>query len=116
MSSRDYGGIIWTNHALARLGERGLSQEKAWETYKSPDRHFPGKQSGTMEFQKRFGSSIVTLIAKQNERHEWLVLSCWIDPPLPGTEDFRKKQNYEKYRKSGFWGKVWYTIKQQLGL
>lgn len=116
MSTRDFGGIIWTNHALERLGERGLSQEKAWETYHRPDRSFPGKQNGTTEFQKRFGPSTVTLIAKQNERREWLVLSCWIDPPLPGTEDYRKKQNYERYRRSGFWGKVWYTIKQQLGL
>jgi len=26
---RNYGGVIWTNHALQRLKERGISQRDA---------------------------------------------------------------------------------------
>lgn len=116
MAQQYYAGLIWTNHALARLKERGLSQELAARAFTEPDEFFPGKKTGTMEYRKKVESSVITLILKQNEKKEWLVLSAWIDPPLYGTKDYRKKQAYERYKKAGFWGKVWYTIKSQLGL
>lgn len=111
---RLYRGIIWTNHALERLGQRGLSQDLAWQSFSSPDKYFPGKNPGTFEFQKRFGPSLVTIIAKQNEKREWLILSNWIDPPLPGTIDYFKKEEYKKFQKSGFWGKLFISLKKQL--
>lgn len=116
MSDRKYGGIIWTNHALERLGQRGLSQELAWQAYKYADTSFPGKQSGTTEYQKRVQNSLITLILKKTEDNEWLVLSCWIDPPLFGTEDYRKKEQYKKYQQAGFLGKLWHTLRRQLGV
>ncbi len=115
MANQYYGGIIWTNHALERLDQRGLSQELAWETFQRPDQKLAGKKQGTSEYQKRVNNSLITVIATQNEKNEWVVLSCWIDPPLFGTADYRKKEAYTKYRKAGFWGKVWYTVKKQLG-
>ncbi|KKQ44128.1 MAG: hypothetical protein US62_C0032G0012 [Candidatus Woesebacteria bacterium GW2011_GWA1_37_8] len=30
---KNYGGVIWTNHALSRLRERGISQGDAWATF-----------------------------------------------------------------------------------
>lgn len=110
-----YGGLIWTNHALERLGQRGLTQEMAWQSFKNPDRSFSGKKIGTIEYQKRFNHSQVTIIAKKNEKNEWLILSCWIDPPLPGSIDAKKKEEYRKYQKAGFWGKFFLTCKKQLG-
>lgn len=112
--SQYYGKAIWTNHALERLGQRGLSQYIAWQTLTSPDRAIPGKNNGTMEFQKQFGTSLVTVIAKKNDKGEWIVLSNWIDPPLPGTLDYYQKEEYKKYQKAGFWGKFWFTLKKQL--
>ncbi|HVZ58303.1 MAG TPA: hypothetical protein VG935_00915, partial [Patescibacteria group bacterium] len=109
-----YKGAIWTNHALERLGQRGLSQDLAWQAFSHPDRELPGKNSGTMEYQRRFGPSLVTIIAKQNERREWIILSNWIDPPLPGTMDYYKKEEYKRYQKSGFWGKIFLSFKKQL--
>lgn len=111
-----YGGLIWTNHALERLKERGLSQETAWETFRRPDHSFAGKQSGTTEYRKRFGASLVTLIAKPNEKKEWVILSCWVDPPLPGSIDLKKQQDYRNYKKASFWGKLWLVFKKQMGL
>ena len=111
-----YAGAIWTNHARERLGQRGLSQQLAGETFARPDRTLSGKQPGTIEYQKRFGNSTVTVIAKKNERNEWLILSNWIDPPLPGTEDHKKREEWKKYKKASIWGKIWYEIKKQLGL
>lgn len=110
-----YGGVIWTNHAQERLMSRGVEQTMALQTFKSPDETFQGKNPGTIQYEKKFGSSIITLIAKQNEHKEWLILSGWIDPPLPGTADAKKKEAWKKYQKAGFWGKLWYQIKQQLG-
>src|SRR5579859_1048458 len=101
-----YGNIIWTNHALQRLQNRGLSQEDAYKTIKSPDVRLKGKKPGTSEFQKEFYSSKVTVIAKQNEHHQWLVLSVWIDPPLPGSIEAKRKEEYQKYKKMGFWGRI----------
>lgn len=110
-----YGGVIWTNHAQERLINRRVPQSMAIQAFQSPDTTFAGKNPGTTQFEKKFGNSTVTLIAKQNERREWIILSGWIDPPLPGTEDARKKEAWKKYKKAGFWGKVWYVVKQQLG-
>ncbi len=109
-----YGGAIWTNHALERLGQRGLSQNLAWQAFSHPDKQLKGKKPDTVEFQKRVGGSLITIIAKQNEKREWIILSNWIDPPLPGTMDYYKKEEYKKYQKSSFWGKVFLTLKKQL--
>lgn len=115
MYQTHYGGIIWTNHAQEQLTRRGVLQATALQTFRSPDTTFSGKNPGTIEYEKKFGSAKVTIIAKQNEQKEWIILSGWIDPPLPGTADAKKKEAWKKYKKAGFWGKLWYHIKQQLG-
>lgn len=115
MPQQQYAGAIWTNHALERLEQRGLSQDLAGEAFQHPDKTISGKQSGTIEYQKSFGNSLVTIICKQNERREWIILSAWIDPPLSGSIDIKKKEEYLRYKKSGFWGKFWHIIKKQLG-
>lgn len=113
-SKRAYGGAIWTNHALERLGQRGLTQELAWKAFRYPENSKRGKQKDSWEYRKKFGNSTVTVIAKQNEKYEWIILSCWIDPPLPGYFDDRKKKAYLKYKKAGFWGQLWRDFKRDL--
>ena len=113
---KNYGHVIWTNHALKRLGQRGLTQEMAWQSYKYPDMVIDGKTNGSKEFQKNYGDSKVTIIGKKNDRGEWIILSCWIDPPLAGSIDIKKKENYKRFQKASFWGKIFLTLKEQLGL
>lgn len=115
-TNNHYRNLIFTNHALERIKERKLMQQMAYDTFTAPDSVAEGKRTGTKEFRKRFEVSTVTLIATQNEKNEWVVLSVWIDPPLPGTKDFQEKERYHAYRKAGFWGKFWLTLKNQLGL
>jgi hypothetical protein len=110
-----YGGLIWTNHVLRRLDERGLHQEAVAQTFRYPDKSFKGKERDTTEFQKKFDYSTVTVIAKQNQNNEWLVLSAWVDPPVPGTRDAKKKDAYRAYQRAGFWGKLWRITLRQLG-
>ncbi len=110
-----YGGVIWTNHALERLKDRRFPQSLALSAFLHPDSKKGGKQLGTVEYLKKHQNSTVTVIAKKNEKKEWVILSCWIDPPLAGSVDDKKRQNYLKYKKSGFWGRVWLEIKRGLG-
>ncbi len=116
MVNKYYGGVIWTNHALQRLSDRGFTQDMALKAFNSPDSSMPGKNDGSIEYARKFNNSKITIIAKQNEKKEWIILSCWIDPPLPGSADFKKQENYRKYQKASFWGKFWITLKSQLGL
>lgn len=113
--NKHFGGVIWTNHALERLHQRKLPQHIAFSAFQQPDTRVNGKKAGTIELQKQIGASTITLIIRQNEQREWLILSAWIDPPLPGTMDHKKHEDWKKYKKSGFWGKIWYTMKRQLG-
>lgn len=108
--------LIFTNHALERIKDRKIAKEHILQTFFYPDDEFDGKKPNTTEFVKHLGNSTITLIAKQNEKKEWIALSAWIDPPHPGTIDYKEKERYRAYKKSGFWGKIWLTIKSQLGL
>lgn len=116
MSDTHYGGVIWTKHALARLRERGLSQQTVLQAFRHPDSTRSGKGRGTTEFLSTFDGSEISVVAAKNEQGEWVIISCWIDPPLPGTKDWYRKQRYLAYQKAGFWGKLWRLVLRQLGL
>lgn len=119
--------IAFTNHAIDRMKERGVSGEWAWSTVKHPDRSGAGKEKHTTEFVKQFDSYKVTAIGKRNESGEWVILSVWMDPPLKGTADYRNREKYlkgldrkrrfdKKMETAGFWGKMWLTFRKQAGL
>lgn len=72
-----YGNIIFTNHAIQRLYERGIAQSDAWYTFRHPDRQLRGATLGSFRYCKDYGNQSIEVIAKQNEKKEWVVLSCW---------------------------------------
>ena len=74
---RKYLNLIFTNHAINRLYNRGISQEKAYETFKNPDGQLPGKIPGSVKFYKSYGEQRIEIVAKKNEQGEWVVFSCW---------------------------------------
>lgn len=110
-----FGSLIFTNHALKRMEERKMVKQMAIDAFNNPDHTKTGKQAGTTEYIKKIADKTVTVIAKQNEKQQWVVLSAWTDPPYPGTKDHKNQQYYHTYRKAGFWGKIWLTLKNQLG-
>lgn len=114
MSERSFSGIIWTNHALERLDQRGLTQDLAHSAFTNPDKSYSARDGG-MEFIKWVGKSKITLIAKKNERGEWLVISNWIDPPLEGTTDYYKATDYKAYKKMPWWAKLVVDIFSAVG-
>jgi hypothetical protein len=77
MTDRNFGGVIWTNHALARLGQRGIKQGDAWATWRSPQQTRRASSGGAWVYYRTYGNQKIEVVAKKNERGEWLILSVW---------------------------------------
>jgi hypothetical protein len=77
---KHFGGVIWTNHALERLRERGISQSDAWATWNRPDQSRKGSNKDAWVYYKTYGDQKVEVVAKKNELGEWLILSVWSRP------------------------------------
>ncbi len=82
-----FGNVIWTNHALQRLRERGISQGDAWATWRRPDQSRYAATKGAWVYYKTYpdrigagGNQKIEVVAKQNEKKEWIILSVWSRP------------------------------------
>jgi len=76
---RNFGGIIWTNHSLDRMRERGIKQGDAWATWRNPQESRKGS-TGNWVYYKTYGNERIEVVAKKNEKGEWLILSVWSRP------------------------------------
>lgn len=72
-----YGGVIWTNHALDRLRERGISQGDALYTFNNPQKSRFAQSKGAWIYYRAYGSNRIEIVAKKNEKGEWLIISVW---------------------------------------
>jgi hypothetical protein len=86
-----FGGIIWTNHALARLKERGVTQSDAWATWRNPESSRKGTSAGTWVYYKTYGGIRIEVVAKKNDKHEWLILSVW---SRPVSQNYKKTESF----------------------
>jgi len=82
-----YGGVIWTNHALDRLRERGIKQGDAWATWRNPQESRKGSAPGSWIYYRTYGDIKIEVVAKKNEKREWLILSVWSRPVAPSTKN-----------------------------
>lgn len=106
--------FIWTNHLRERLKDRRIPESYLNQTLHNPDRTF--HNGDRIELQKRIDDRTVTAIYVHNERREKIVISCWINPPFPGTKDAKQRARYHQMQKVSFWKKMWLTVLNQLGL
>lgn len=76
---QNYGGVIWTNHALQRLNERRIKQGDAWATWNRPEQSRPGSgsQKGLWVYYRTYGTERIEVVAAQNDKKEWIILSVW---------------------------------------
>lgn len=74
---KNYKRLIWTNHALERLRQRGISQGDAWATWNRADQTRKGSVLGSWVYYRTFGNNRIEVVAKKNEKGEWLILSVW---------------------------------------
>jgi hypothetical protein len=72
-----FGNIIWTNHALSRLKDRGISQSDAWACWRRPDQSRFAASKGAWVYYRTFGRQKIEVVARQNEKKEWVILSVW---------------------------------------
>jgi hypothetical protein len=86
----DFGGVVWTNHALARLKERGIKQGDAWAAFNRPDQSRYAKAKGAWVYHKTYGNEKIEVVAKKNEKGKWVILSVW-SKPVYGKE--RKQES-----------------------
>jgi hypothetical protein len=108
--------IVFTNHSTSRLAERKLDKDLVVQAVEYPDKVIAGKKIGTLEYIKRLGASRVTAVIKENDRGEKIVLSCWIDPPVSGTSDDKKKKRYLRYQKASIGKRIVMDILSIFGL
>ena len=104
-----YGGVIWTNHALARLRERQITQSDAWYSFQHPDGQLPGTAPGSIKYYKDYGSQRIEVVASQNEKKEWIILSCWSKFVGTGKPLFKQENLYWNLLKkiiNFFWRKL----------
>lgn len=101
-----FGGVIWTNHALDRLRERGIRQGDAWAVFNRPEQSRKGN-SGNWVYYRTYGDQRIEVVAKQNEKKEWLILSVWNKPV--GESD---QKSFSSKNVSGvsFWRKLYNFI------
>ena len=111
-----YKDLIITDHGLEQLKARKLDLEQIWKTFKYSDHNKKGKKANTFEYKKAFDGFTITLIVVQNERFEWVLVTAWREPPLPGTKDAAKRARYKKFQKAGPFGKLFILILEQFGL
>jgi hypothetical protein len=106
--------IIWTNHASQRLKERKISENIILKTINSPDSKIINTDS-SIEVSKQYGEQKAHAVYKKNDNQEFIVLSCWVNPPNYGSTDFHKKKYYKKLKKASGVKKFLYTLLNQLG-
>lgn len=86
---RNFGGVIWTNHALSRLSERGIKQGDAWATWRNPQESRYAASKGAWVYYRTYGNEKIEVVAKKNEKGEWIILSVW-SKPAHGKEEVRE--------------------------
>lgn len=104
---RDFGGVVWTNHALQRLSERKISQSDAWATWRNPDQSRFATAKGAWIYYKTYGSQQIEVVAKQNDKKEWIILSVWSRPVDQGHQ-------YGGHSHPGKPKSLWQLIKEAL--
>jgi len=90
---RNYGGVIWTNHALSRMKERQIKQGDAWATWRRPDQSRYAKSRSAWVYYKTYGKQKIEVVAKQNEKKKWIILSVW-SRPVRVKSTFSKKKKF----------------------
>jgi len=78
--NRNYGGVIWTNHALQRARERGIKQSDVWAVWNRPSSSKFDSKKGNWIYRRVFNGEEIEVVARKNQRGEWIILSLWSSP------------------------------------
>lgn len=107
--------IIWTNHAKERNKQRQITESWVEGTVNNPD-SYREIEDGKTESKKKFENYTVTVITAKSKEGKYLILSTWINPPIYGTNDYKKSEYIKEAKKAGPFKKLLLTIVHQLGI
>lgn len=65
---------------MQRLNKHGIKQGDAWATFRRPDQSRYATSRGAWVYYKAYGGEKIEVVAKQNEKKEWVILSVWSRP------------------------------------
>lgn len=110
---KHFMGVIFTDHVIKRLYERGITQSDAWYTFRHPDKQARGMTPGSYRYSKTYGQQRIEVITKQNESKEWVILSCWSKLVGDGKPIFPQRENllWSLTKKIG--KKLWKKIRKK---
>jgi len=84
---KNFGGVIWTNHALSRMNDRKISQSDAWATWRNPQQSKKARVPGAWVYYRTYGDQRIEVVAKRmppaqraygpKGEKEWIILSVW---------------------------------------
>lgn len=77
---KNFGGVIWTNHAIERLKERKISQGDAFAAFNRPDESKYSRKSAGYVYYKSWGNQKLEVVAKKNGEGKWVIISVWSKP------------------------------------
>lgn len=77
---RNFGGVVWTNHALDRLRERGIKQGDAWAAFQRPDQSRFASSKKAWIYYRTFEEKKIEVVAKKDLKGKWVILSVWSKP------------------------------------
>lgn len=101
---KDYGGVIWTNHAIERLQQRAISQGDAFATFNRPDKSRPGGKNGTFVYYKTWETAgrnggrhfeQIEVVATKDDG-KWIILSVWSKPVKGAYRKGKQKSLLQK--------------------
>ena len=104
---KNFGGVIWTNHALEKLSERGIKQGDAWATFNRPQQSRAGSAKGSWIYFRTYRGERIEVVATKNDKGEWIILSVWSRPVYEG-----RGRQVEHGKSESFWKLM---LKQILG-
>lgn len=103
---KNYQGVIWTNHALDRLRKRGIKQGDAWYTFVKPQQSRYAKSKQTWIYYRNYENEQIEVVAKKNEKGQWLILSVWSNPiSLKKGKSAKTKESLLKLMLKSLFGK-----------
>ncbi len=104
--------VIFTKHAKERMLSRNMVGKDIENTILNYDKKTENRER-LWGFRKKIGTYQYKVIAKA-DADKWIVISTWVDPPLPGSFDLVKKERYNRYLKAGTWGRIWMQIRRAI--
>ena len=78
--NREYKNLIFTKHALERLGDRNISKDAVWQVVNYPETfHNKGKKGKATKFIRSLNDRKYHVVANYLPKKEkWLVVSVWV--------------------------------------